>query len=396
VIFAGRFAVSTLPSAPWPARRDLVGAAERHPEGVSLVRYSVKIASGRSMQQTQFDRTRVRYVRYYDALAQRAEPRLYGHGELFRYLGGLYRDALPKTGRPTRPAGSTAGATGPAGATESVTSGDGTPIAFQRWGAGRPIILVGGALNDRGTFEPLARRLAARFTAYTYDRRGRGGSGDTPPDAVDREVEDLAALARVAGAPAYVLGVSSGAVLAAEAVARGVPAAGLVLIKPPFIVDDTRSPMPADLTAQLDQLVAAGRRGDAVELFLITAVQMPAEVLAPLRAAPLWQEFEAAAGTLAYDLAVMSDFSLPPHWTTALTLPTLVIAGGGERAVAAACRAGGGRHAAGCPPADPGGEPPRRRSRRAGPRPGGLRRRRLAVPTATGGGRGWPRPGLIE
>jgi pimeloyl-ACP methyl ester carboxylesterase len=185
---------------------------------------------------------------------------------------------------------------------------------------------VGGALNDRATFAPLAEYLAAEFTAVSYDRRGRGGSGDTPPYAVAREVEDLVALSAALGGPAYGFGVSSGAVLAVEAALRGVPFAGLVLIEPPFILDGTRPPMPADFVARLDELVAAGRRGDAVELFLAEAVEMPVEVVAPMRSAPAWPALEAIAHTMAYDIAVMGDFRLPARWT-ALPVPTLVVNG---------------------------------------------------------------------
>jgi predicted ATPase/DNA-binding SARP family transcriptional activator len=263
------------------------------------------------------EQTRDRYVQYYDALAQHSEPRLYGHGDLFGYLGGLYRNA-PQSGlNPNRPA-----------AVESVVSADGTRIAFQRWGDGPAVILVGGALNDRLTLAPLAERLGQRFTAVSYDRRGRRGSGDTPPYAVEREIEDLGALVALADGPVFALGVSSGAVLAAEAAAQGVQLAGLALVEPPFILAGTRKPMPPDLDVQLNELVAAGRRGDAVEHFLTVAVEMTPEVLAPMRSAPLWPDLEALAHTISYELAVMGDFSLPYHWSQRVTRPTLVIDGG--------------------------------------------------------------------
>src|SRR5262249_699655 len=102
-----------------------------------------------------------------------------------------------------------------------VTSKDGTAIAFDRSGAGPAIILVGGALSDRSAGAPLAALLAPRFTVFAYDRRGRGDSGDTAPYAVEREVEDLAALIDEAGGSAFLLGHSSGAALALEAAARG-------------------------------------------------------------------------------------------------------------------------------------------------------------------------------
>ena len=111
---------------------------------------------------------------------------------------------------------------------------------------------------------------------YAHDRRGRGESTDTTPHAVEREVEDLAALIADAGAPALVFGWSSGAVLALDAAAAGLPMRRLALFEPPFVVDDSRPPRPADYVQRLDDAVADGRRGDAVELFLTAAVSKTA------------------------------------------------------------------------------------------------------------------------
>ncbi|WP_433163716.1 alpha/beta fold hydrolase [Kribbella sp. CA-247076] len=266
--------------------------------------------------------TRRRYERYFEGLAAHTEPRLYGHSDLFAYLGGLYGDATPRASGPPAMLPKTT----------TVTSADGTPIVLERYGDGGPaIVLVGGALNDRRTFVPLAKRLAGQFTVVTYDRRGRGDSGEVLPWAVEREIEDLAAVVDAAGGTAYALGVSSGAVFAAEAAAHGVPILGLVLIEPPFIIDDTRPRLGPDFPARLRELVEQDRYGDAVELFLVHAVEMPAEVLAPMRSAPLWKDLEALAPTLAYDVLVMGDFTIPDHWATAITVPTLVIDGGESR-----------------------------------------------------------------
>ena len=117
--------------------------------------------------------------------------------------------------------------------TRHVTSADGTQIAYDRLGGGPPVVLVSGLFCDRRTTSRLAETLAESFTVYNYDRRGRGDSGDTAPYAVAREVEDLAALIAEAGGSASVYGHSSGAGLALQAAARGVPITGLVLPSPP-------------------------------------------------------------------------------------------------------------------------------------------------------------------
>ena len=116
-----------------------------------------------------------------------------------------------------------------------ITSRDGTEVAFDQVGSGRPVVLVDGALSHRaaGPNGPLAESLAEHFTVYTYDRRGRGESGDTAPYAVEREIEDLEALIAAAGGSASVYGISSGGVLALEAAVRLDCIDALALFEPP-------------------------------------------------------------------------------------------------------------------------------------------------------------------
>ncbi|WP_433327834.1 alpha/beta fold hydrolase [Spirillospora sp. CA-294931] len=264
----------------------------------------------------ELDATRARYVRYYEGLAQRTEPRLYGFAGMFTHLEELYSTSQERTVM----------AAPPATRVRTVASADGTDIAYQRSGDGPPLIIVGGALNDRTAAAALAQRLSQRFAVHVYDRRGRGHSGDHPAYSVQKELDDLAALGEVVAGVPYVLGFSSGAVLAAEAAARGLPMAALALIEPPFILDQTRAPMPADMAARLTRLISADRRGDAVELFLINGIEMPAEVVAPMRGAPLWPDLEAMAHTIPYELAVMDTWAVPDHWAR-VRQPALVIVG---------------------------------------------------------------------
>src|SRR5438309_5197503 len=118
-----------------------------------------------------------------------------------------------------------------------VVSKDGTAIAFEQFGEGQPLVLVVGAFNDRSTGAPLAASLAPHFSVFTYDRRGRGESGDTAPYDVEREIEDLAALIAEAGGAAAVFGYSSGANLALQAAASGLPITKLALYEAPYLVD---------------------------------------------------------------------------------------------------------------------------------------------------------------
>jgi pimeloyl-ACP methyl ester carboxylesterase len=152
----------------------------------------------------------------------------------------------------------------------TVRSADGTTISCTRAGQGPPLILVDGALCSRsfGPMPKLAEQLAPHFTVYTYDRRGRGESGDTRPYEPDREIEDLEALIALAGDTVYLHGTSSGAALALEAAKRIRSVARLAVYEPPFIVDASRPPLPDDYLSQLNGLVADGRRGDAVKMFM--------------------------------------------------------------------------------------------------------------------------------
>jgi pimeloyl-ACP methyl ester carboxylesterase len=218
---------------------------------------------------------------------------------------------------------------------DTVASKDGTTIAFDRSGDGPAVILVGGAIQHRA-IDPrtarLAELLSSSFTVYHYDRRGRGDSGDTAPYAVEREIDDIDALIRDAGGSASLFGMSSGAVLSLDAADRGLAVTKLALYEPPFMVDDTRPPVPADYRERLTAMLSEGRRGEAVELFMTEAVGVPAEAVSPMRGAPFWPGLESVAHTLPYDHAIMCDLTsglpLPAARWAGVTIPTLVINGG--------------------------------------------------------------------
>jgi pimeloyl-ACP methyl ester carboxylesterase len=221
----------------------------------------------------------------------------------------------------------------------TVRSGDGTAIAFDRVGEGPALVVVDGAFAHRAinpTSAALASLLASRFSVTTYDRRGRGESGDTQPFAVEREIEDLAAVIGEAGERAFVLGFSSGAMLALDAAAQGLSIARLALYEPPIIVDDSRPPLPDDYVERLQGSVAAGRPGDAVEIFFADAMRFPPEAIAGMRAGPFWAELQKVAPTLAYDGAFIADTMdgtpLSRDRWSSVTIPTLVIDGGASEA----------------------------------------------------------------
>jgi pimeloyl-ACP methyl ester carboxylesterase len=217
---------------------------------------------------------------------------------------------------------------------DKVRSSDGTTIAFDRLGVGTPVILVSGASTARAIHAQLAELLAGDFTVFNYDRRGRGDSGDTPPYTIQREVEDLEALITEAGGEAAVFGNSSGAVLALHAAAAGLPVTKLGLWEPPFMVDPDAPRRHQEYVTQLTELLDAGRRGDAMALFMKT-VGLPEEMIAGMRNAPMWPGMEAIAHTLAYDATIMGDSTVPTGLLSSVNAPTLVLDGSDTGAWAA-------------------------------------------------------------
>jgi pimeloyl-ACP methyl ester carboxylesterase len=213
-----------------------------------------------------------------------------------------------------------------------TVSKDGTTIAFERSGGGSALILVDGALCSRsmGPSAQLAKLLAPHFTVFTYDRRGRGASGDTPPYAVERELEDIEALIGEAGGSAFLWGASSGGVLALEAANHLSGIKKVAVFEAPFIVDDTR-PTTVEDWVRIREAVATDRRGDAVKAFL-KSVGMPAFLIPIMRLTPVWSKLSAVAHTLPHDGDIAQKYQrgqpLPAGSWAAVTMPTLVMDGG--------------------------------------------------------------------
>jgi pimeloyl-ACP methyl ester carboxylesterase len=208
-------------------------------------------------------------------------------------------------------------------------SKDGTAIAYERSGQGPALILVDGALCSRsfGPMPKLAKKLSPHFTVYTYDRRGRGQSGDAQPYSKEREVEDIEALIEEAGGSAFLLGLSSGGALALEAAASGRGVRKVAAYEPPY-VNDSRSPDSIDHERQLDALLAAGDSGGAVKYFMKTMVGVPAPIVVMMQLMPwVWPKLKAVAHTLPYDAAVMNGFKVPTERLAMIKIPTLAMHG---------------------------------------------------------------------
>ncbi len=213
---------------------------------------------------------------------------------------------------------------------ETTASADGTVIAYERAGDGPPLVVTVGAFCDRRTFVPPAA-LTSRFTVCTYDRRGRGDSGDSADYSPDLEVADLAAVieavAGAAGSPgAFVYGHSSGAALALRAAGHGGPVTAVVAYEAPYVIPGTRE-LAQDPAGRITAMVAAGRRADAVRFWMTDVTAAPPGVLAMMENSPMWPGLQALAHTLPYDLALGGDQGIPVDYLAKITVPVLVLGG---------------------------------------------------------------------
>jgi pimeloyl-ACP methyl ester carboxylesterase len=216
----------------------------------------------------------------------------------------------------------------------AATSKDGTKIVYEKTGQGPALIVVNGALTVRGAVASLAGLLSSRFTVFCYDRRGRGGSGDTLPYSVEKEIEDLEALIDIAGGRASLYGGSSGGALAFEAALRlGHKVQKLAVYEVPYDSSEAGVKGWREYSAKLDGLLAEGRKGDAIVLFF-EFIGAPKEMIEGMRKAPAWKATEAMGHTLAYDGAILGESRRPPIDRAArLSIPTLVMEGAASMAV---------------------------------------------------------------
>jgi pimeloyl-ACP methyl ester carboxylesterase len=214
----------------------------------------------------------------------------------------------------------------------TTTSRDGTTIAFTKRGSGPPLIIVDGVFcyRQNGPATELASLLAQHYTVFTYDRRGRGESGDTAPYSVERETDDLKSVAKETGATPFLLGISSGAALTLHAVTRGVAAKRIALYEPPYGAGGSPCHL-EEAGKRLQSFISAGDRAGAVRFFMTDVFGAPrAFVFAmPLLMPTAWKRNKLVVHTAPYDLTILADRSVLHEESSSISVPTLVI--GGEK-----------------------------------------------------------------
>ncbi len=211
---------------------------------------------------------------------------------------------------------------------KTTQSKDGTTLAYDVYGSGPALIYITGASCFR-SFKPIlqdAKVFAKAFTVYNYDRRGRGGSGNTLPYSLEREIEDIEAMIDAAGGTACLYGHSSGAVLALEAAMRlGGKVNKVVMYDPPYVHDETEKTEYNHLSEGIYKLLEAGRNGEAMSSFL-KGIGIPRVFVFFIRLSPDWKTMAKLAPTLAYDISLTSD--LPPiERASRISVPAQIIVG---------------------------------------------------------------------
>jgi pimeloyl-ACP methyl ester carboxylesterase len=209
-------------------------------------------------------------------------------------------------------------------AQETVTSLDGTTIAYWRSGEGPPLVLVHGTSADHSRWKPVLPAFEEHFTVYAVDRRGRGGSGDSEDYSIEREFEDVAAVVDSLGEPANLLGHSSPIALEAALLTSNVRK--LVLYEPAMNVTGEEV-YPPGFIDRLDALLEAGDRDGVISTMYRVLAGMPQEEVEYLRSLPAWQARVAAAHTIPRELRAEEAYRFDPGRFKELRVPTLLLSG---------------------------------------------------------------------
>jgi pimeloyl-ACP methyl ester carboxylesterase len=209
---------------------------------------------------------------------------------------------------------------------DAVVSSDGVRLAGRRSGSGPGLVLVHGTGSMQSRWASVLPYLETHFSVTTFDRRGRGGSGDADDYDIKREFEDVAAVVESLDTPTMLLGHSYGALLALEAALLTRRLFGLVLYEP-VIADDGPSPFPEEMMARLEESIRAGEGGAAVVMFMREFVGLSAEQLAAMRSSPDWPVRVAAAHTLAREQRAEERYRFQPERFADLRIPVLLLLG---------------------------------------------------------------------
>jgi len=212
--------------------------------------------------------------------------------------------------------------------TGTVTSPDGTEIAFERSGGGAPLVLVHGATLDHRMWElsDVRSTLAEETTVYAIDRRGRGGSGDAEEYDPEREFEDIAAVVDSIDEPATLLGHSAGGFYTLEAALRTDNSCGLVLYEPAMPINGYAIGS-EEVRAEMLSLLDAGESERAYELFFEEIAEWTPEEVDAVRSASTWRDHVERFPTLLPKYGMIPEYEFEPDRFADLATPTVLLTG---------------------------------------------------------------------
>ncbi|HEX6116076.1 MAG TPA: alpha/beta hydrolase [Solirubrobacterales bacterium] len=211
---------------------------------------------------------------------------------------------------------------------EQVTSADGTRIGFERMGQGPPLVAIHGGVADRTRWLAVAGALAEAHTLILLDRRGRGLSADEAEGgyALGREVDDLDAVIAAVGGSARVLAHSYGGLVALEAMASGSALERAVIYEPAFDTPGQET-FPPTILGRVDELIGAGEREAALELFFREVVGADDAMISSLKETPVWAARVAAVHTITREGVVVRDVGFDPGRFADLNVPVRLLIG---------------------------------------------------------------------
>ena len=211
----------------------------------------------------------------------------------------------------------------------TITSRDGTTIAYERTGSGPPLILVHGAGGFHGRWAAVLPALSAEFTVCAIDRRGRGASGDSDRYEIEREYEDVASIVESIGEPVNLFGHSFGAICALEATLLTDRVETLILYEPPI----TAPSAPAEISSRLEAMLEAGDREGVLEVFLAEIARIPEAEIRQMKESPAWPARVAAAHTMLREGEAVSEYRFDAGRFAGMKVPTLLMVGGDSPAL---------------------------------------------------------------
>jgi len=204
-----------------------------------------------------------------------------------------------------------------------VETANGTTIRVAAMGEGEPVILVHGTTANAEGWALVAPELATDFRVITYDRRGRGQSGDTPDYSFEGEADDLLTVLARAGAPAHLVGHSFGARVAMLAAQLSADIATLVLYEPPL----ANEAVPAGTYEAIEEATRIGDWDEVLARFLPLAGITDEEIASMRSDPPTWNASLDGARTVARETQALRACPVDLEALRRVGVPSLVLRG---------------------------------------------------------------------